>query len=249
MLEILKIQKSTEEIQCKRTQMAEQLMQKSSGIKSPQLTSISTVDLQLLFELYDETFFQNWFQNHFNGKMKFSLSRKMTNSAGKTLCPKNISKIKPGDLVLEIRIGVDFFLYYGQLAKSNTVCGLKTTNSLEALLLVFEHELCHVLEFLLFGKSSCKGVRFKTMAGNMFGHTDSYHKLPTNKQIANKVFGLKIGDAVSFRHKERRLTGLLYNVNKRAVVLVPDRSGMLADRQGKRYTKYYVPLTLLDGIK
>lgn len=249
MIEILKIKKTAAEIAIKRAQVTEQLMQKSSGIKSPQLTSISTADLWLLFEMYDEAFFQNWFKDHYKGKMKFSLSRKMTSSAGKTLCPKNIGKIKPEDLVLEIRMGVDFFLYYGQLAKSNAVCGLKTSNSLEALLLVFEHELCHVLEFLLFGKSSCKGARFKTMAGNVFGHTDSYHKLPTNKQIMNKVFGFKIGDTVSFKHKDKRLTGLLYNIKKRAVVLVPDKNGILADYRGTRYSKYYVPMTLLDISK
>lgn len=249
MLEMLKTKRLAAEIESKRAQVTELLILKSSGIKSLQLAAISTVDLQLLFELYDEIFLQNWFRDHYKGKMKFSLSRKMTRSAGKTMCPKNIGKIKPENLVLEIRIGVDFFLYYGQLAASNIVCGLKAKNSLEALLIVFEHELCHVLEFLLFNKSSCKGARFKTMAGNWFGHTDSYHKLPTNKQIANKVFGFKIGDTVSFEHKERKLTGLLYNVNKRAVVLVSDRNGPLADKRGMRYSKYYVPLTRLDISK
>lgn len=246
MLVLLKTKQSAAEIDSKRGQVKQLLLQKSTGIKEPQLASISTEDLKLLFNLYDEIFFQNWIKYHFIGKMKFSLSSKMTRSAGKTMYPRNIGRIKPEDLVLEIRMGIDFFLYYGQLKKSSIVCGLKANNSLEALLLVFEHELCHVLEFLLFKKSSCKGLRFKAMAGNLFGHTDSYHKLPTNKQIANKVFGFKIGEMVSFKNKEKRLTGLLYNVNKRAVVLVPDKNGLLADRHGMRYSKYYVPLTLLD---
>ena len=246
MLEMLKTKQLTAEIASRRAKVTELLAQKSSAMKSSQLTTISTADLRLLFELYDNVFFKNWFRDNFKGEMKFSLSRRMTRSAGKTMCPKNIGRVKPEDLVIEIRIGVDFFLYYGQLAKSNTVCGLKANSGLEALLFVFEHEICHVLEFLLFNKSSCKGIRFKTIANNMFGHTDSYHRLPTNNQIANKVFGLKIGDTVSFKHKERRLTGLLYNVNKRAAVLVPDRNGPLADKRGLRYSKYYVPLTLLD---
>ena len=246
MLEMLKIKKTAADIDGKRTQIIELLSLKLMGLKSLQLTSITIADLQLLFELYDQVFFDYWFRDQYKGKMKFSLSRKMTRSAGKTMCPKNIGSIKPECLTIEIRIGVDFFLYYGRLTKSSTVCGLKTDNSLEALLFVFEHELCHVLEFVLFHKSSCKGARFKAMSGNMFGHTDSYHKLPTNKQIANKVFGFKIGDTVSFKHKEKRLTGLLYNINKRAVVLVTDRNGSLADRYGTRYSKYYVPLPLLD---
>ena len=147
---------------------------------------------------------------------------------------------KSKEVVFEIRIGVDFFLNYGLLTKSNIVCGLKANSSLEALLLVFEHELCHVIEFLLFNKSSCKGARFKVIAGNIFGHIDSYHKLPTNKQIANKVYGFKIGDSVVFEYKERKLTGFIYNINKRAVLLVPDKNGILA-----RITSYNVCYTKL----
>ncbi len=245
MLEMLMIKQTAKDIENNRTKIIEILFNNSAALKSPQLTSISTSDLSLLFKLYDEVFLQNWLRDHYRGKMKFSLSRKMTKSAGKTMCPKNISRIRPEDLVLEIRLGVDFFLNYGQHSQSNSVCGIKTGSGLEALLLVFEHELCHVLEFLLFNKSSCKGKRFKTMANNVFGHTDSYHKLPTNRQIAAKVLGFKLGDTVTFDFKERKLTGLLHNINKRATVLVPDRKGLLVDKRGTRYSKYYVPLPKL----
>ena len=246
MLEMLKIKQLPAEIDRMRTQVTDQLLKKSSNINSTHLTAISTSDLQLLFNLYDEAFFENWFRDNFKGKMKFSLSRKMTRSAGKTMCPKNIGTIRPEELVLEIRIGIDFFLLNEQGGKSNTVCGLKANSSLEALQLVFEHELCHVIEFLLFHKSSCKYARFKTMANNVFGHTDSYHKLPTHKQIAGKLYGFKIGDTVSFEYKQKRLTGLLYSIHKRAAVLVPDKNGVLVDRRGIRYTKYYVPLPKLN---
>ena len=247
MLEMLKIKQAARDIENNRTKIIEVLSNSSATLKSPQVNSISTADLILLFRLYDEVFLQNWFRDHYKGKLKFSLSRKMTKSAGKTMCPKNIGRIRQEDLVLEIRLGVDFFLNYGHHSQNNTVCGLKTESGLEALLLVFEHELCHVLEFLLFNKSSCKGKRFKTMANNAFGHTDSYHKLPTNRQIAAKVFGFKLGDTVTFEYKERRLTGFLNNINKRATVLVPDRKGPLIDRKGTRYSKYYVPLTKLQA--
>jgi hypothetical protein len=247
MLEMLKIKQAETDIEDNRTKIIKILSNSSATLKSPQLTAISTTDIALLFRLYDEVFLQNWFREHFKGKMKFSLSGKMTKSAGKTMCPKNIGRIRQEDLVLEIRLGVDFFLDYGQHSQSNTVCGIKTESALEALLLFFEHELCHVLEFLLFNKSSCKGKRFKAMANNVFGHTDSYHKLPTNRQIAAREFGFKLGDTVAFDFKERRLTGFLHNINKRATVLVPDRKGPLVDRRGTRYSKYYVPLTKLQA--
>lgn len=247
MLDVLKTKQPLYEIENRRAIITNHLLSHSKTMKSPQLTAISTADLELLFGLYDEIFLQNWFRENYKGRMKFSLSGKMTKSAGKTLCPKSIGKIRQEDLVLEIRLGVDFFLKYGRHSHRNTVCGIETRSGLEALLLVFEHELCHVLEFLLFHKSSCKGKRFKAMANNAFGHTESYHKLPTGMQIANKVYGFKPGDTVSFDFKEKRLTGFIYNINKRATVLVPDRKGPLVDRRGKRYSKYYVPLARLQA--
>jgi hypothetical protein len=247
MLEMLEIKQAAIDIGNNRAKIIKFLSNSSATLKNPKLTAISICDLELLYRLYDEFFFQNWFRDHFMGKIKFSLSRKMTKSAGKTMCPKNIGRIRQEDLVLEIRLGVDFFINYGKHSQNNAVCGIKTGSGLEALLLVFEHELCHVLEFLLFNKSSCKGKRFKTMANNAFGHTDSYHKLPTNRQIAAKVFGFKLGDTVTFDFKEKKLTGFLHNINKRATVLVPDRKGPLVDKRGTRYSKYYVPLTRLQA--
>ena len=248
MPEIIEIEQPLTDIEIRRATVAELLVRKSQNIKSPRLAAISTADLRLLYELYDEVFLQGWFKNNYKGRIKFSFSRMMTKSAGKTICPKNIGKIKPEDLVVEIRIGIDFFLNYGQLSMRNTVCGLKADSGLEALMLVFEHELCHVVEFILYHNSSCAGERFKSMSKNLFGHTESWHKLPTNRQIADKVLGFRIGDTVSFKFKDKKLTGIIYNVRKRATVLVPDSKGMFMDRSGKMYSKYYIPLRLLARV-
>lgn len=230
----------------KRKEVSERLMLKSTGIKDGTISTISTADLKLLYQLYDEVFFENWFKDKYRGELKFSLSRRMTKSAGLTLCPKNINKIKPEELVIEIRIGVDFFFHYDSVKESKSVGGIKTSNSLEALQLVFEHELCHVIEFIHFKKSSCSGERFKALAGNLFGHTESYHKLPTYRQIANQKLGLNLGDTISFAFEGKTLTGILYNINKRATVMVQDKNGNMIGRNGVRYSKYYVPLTQIE---
>lgn len=237
---------SKDDIVNKREEISELFVSKSPNIKNRTISKITTADLELLFDLYDETFLENRFKNNFTGKMKFSLSKRMTKSAGLTLCPKNIGKIKPDKLVIEIRIGIDFFFHYGLVEGRKTVCGIKTNNSLEALQIVFEHELCHVMEFIAFNRSSCKGKRFKAMAGNLFGHTESSHRLPTQRQIAKQKLGLNIGDKVSFTFEGRKLSGVIYNINKRATVLVRNNKGNLADKEGNRYSKYYVPLALLD---
>jgi hypothetical protein len=80
----------------------------------------------------------------------------------------------------------------------------------------------------------------------LFGHTESYHKLPTHRQIASQKLGLDIGDTVSFIFEGKRLKGILYNINKSAIIMVPDKNGTMMDSKGNRYSKYYVPLTLLE---
>lgn len=249
MIDILKTKYSQPEIDNKRREISKLLISQSPNIKSGDVRAISPADLELLFQLYDRIFLQNWFKESFKGKMKFSLSKRMTKSAGMTLYPRNIRKINPEEQAFDIRIGVDFFLQYGQIEGSRTVCGLETGNSLEALQIVFEHELCHVMEFILFKESSCNRERFKTIAGNLFGHTESHHRLPTNRQIAKQKLGLEIGDTVSFTFQGKRFTGILYNINKRATILVRDAKGLFIDPKGRRYSKYYVPLKDLECKK
>ena len=246
MFDILNTRLLNDDIDNKRRKVSKLLIQKSANINNGTISTISIADLKLLFQLYDDIFFENWFKGKYKGELKFSLSKRMTKSAGLTLCPKNIDKIKPEELVIEIRIGVDFLFHYGSVEGNKAVGGVKTSNSLGALQLVFEHELCHVIEFLHFKESNCSKERFKVLANNLFGHTESYHKLPTYRQIAYQKLGLNIGDTVSFTFEGIRLGGILYNINKRATVIVQDKNGPLVDKQGVRYSKYYVPLALIE---
>lgn len=246
MADILDIEYTPEDIGEKRSEIAREMTAISPSIKSSCVNSISEADLRLLYELYDSIFLKGWFASNFMGRMKFSLSKRMTKSAGLTLCPKNAAKIKPEELTIEIRIGVNLIFQYGAVGGSKLVCGIRTNNSLEALLLVFEHELCHAIEFILFKKSSCRGKRFRSIAGRLFGHTERYHALPTARQIAGQKLYKKVGDAVTFNYKGMKLSGFIYSINKRAAVMVRDKSGRYADRQGNLYNKYYVPVALLE---
>ena len=236
---------SSREIKIRRKKVSSDLLAGSGQIKGPSICAISSTDLRLLFDLYDRIFLNNWFAGNYRGEIAFSLSRRMTKSAGKTICRRSADPVRPENMKIEIRIGVDFFLQYNAIEGSKMVCGIPTDSALEALQLVFEHELCHVMEFVLFGESSCSRQRFRTLASHLFGHTESYHKLPTQRQIADRRFGLQIGGAVSFVDGKKELSGVIYNINKRATVLVQDPEGDFIDRRGNRYTKYYVPLPLL----
>ncbi len=237
---------TNESIKNKRNQIRNQLFNQSKYIQTGEIKRISDLDLKILFNLYDDVFFDGYFQKAFKSKLKFSLSTKMTRAAGKTIVPKLMTKIRREDVVFEIRIGINFFFKYLELNRDKRVCGIITKDALEALQIVFEHEICHVIEFYIFGDSNCKKQRFKALANNIFGHSGTYHELPTNREIAHEKYGFKVGDLVMFSFEGNILEGFIYGINKRATVMVPDKKGRYRDSKGKIYTKYYVPL---PGLK
>ncbi|MGE5391288.1 MAG: hypothetical protein ACM3PE_09530 [Deltaproteobacteria bacterium] len=245
MNDILKIRYDDAEVIEKRRQIREAFIKQSADVKSPDIKKISSEDLELLYELYDRIFFQDWFRANFRGTLVFSFSRRMTKSAGITSFPRDIDPSRPSNVAAKVKISMDFILRYGSAKGERSVAGIGTESSLEALQLIFEHELVHVIEFIHFRRSSCKGKRFKTIAHNLFGHTESYHRLPTNQEIARQQLGIVPGDRVSFPFEGIQLEGIVHRINKRATVMVPDRHGSFADKKGNRYAKYYVPLSII----
>jgi hypothetical protein len=237
---------TAETIRKNRAAIAQRFIAQSPNIKDDTITRIAPSDLKILFDLYNEIFFENSFMQNFRGKMRFSLSRRLTRSAGKTFCPKNIGKLRPEEVVIEIRMGVGFFFDYDEVAGEKQVNGLPSQNALEAFQLVFEHDLCHVIEFINFHSSSCSRARFKNIAYRLFGHLESYHQLPTRQRIISEKSGLKIGDSVSFMYGNQRLQGVLYKLNKRATVMVKAKNGNYADREGVRYRRFLVPVEFLS---
>jgi len=235
-----------ETIRIKRKLIADKLKSESETIKTDRIEVISNYDLRLLYEYYDENFFDDWFKNNFKGLFKFTLSRRMTKSAGITKCPKNVKQIPNWQIIIEICIGVDFFFKYDHLEGYKNTCGIESQNSLEALQIIFEHELLHALEFLLYQKSDCKKDRFKETAKYMFGHTQSHHQLPTNHKIIAEKYNINVGDKVRFMFENTRLTGTVNKINKRATVLVLNPDGELVDKYGNKYKKYLVPAQYLE---
>lgn len=246
MLNLFTISYTNAEIMAKRLEVARELIKISPNIEGPVINRMAASDLRLLFGLYDRIFLNEQFAKEYRGQLQFSLSTRLTRTAGKTLCPQNIAPKKPEKLIMEIRLGTGFFFKFHEINSARSVAGIATDSALEALQLVFEHELCHVIEFINFQTSNCKQKRFKTLAHNLFGHTASTHQLPTQQKIAEQKYGFKIGDTVQFKFEDQRYEGILYRINKRATVMVRDKKGTQVDKQGSRYTKYYVPLILLE---
>lgn len=248
MNDILMIRYDAEGVLANRRQVRDLFIQRSANVKNPAIQKIGNKDLELLFEIYDSVFFQDWFSNNFRGRLEFSFSRRMTKSAGITSCPRNIDLSHPASLVIKVKVNQDFILSYGIGQGELSVAGIETESSLEALQLILEHELVHVIEFIHYGRSCCKRNRYKKLAEGLFAHVESYHRLPTNQEIARQKLGIVPGDMISFFFEGKYLDGIVHRINKRATVMVPDRQGDFADKRGKRYAKYYVPLSIIRKI-
>lgn len=242
MVQLLRLEYDKADILLKRKQAGEMLMKCSDNIHHTAIKKISAEDVRKLFYIYDEVFFDNYFKKEYEGRMKFELSRRMTRSAGMTVAPRNIDRMDPKDVVITIKIGIDFIMAYGMDKKCNMVGGIRASNSLEALQIILEHEICHVIEFLAYGHSNCRLHAFKVLSNNLFGHTEGTHGLLNLTKAQLKEKNICIGMKVAFEYNNTMLKGVVYSINKNVMVMVECKSGKYIDKSGVRYEKYYVPV-------
>lgn len=237
---------NAEEIIIKRNVIRNKFIGKSENVKTGNIQCMANEDLRLLFNLYDEEFFHNYFKENLKEDITFSLSTRMTSAAGKTIYSRKMKLLQESERTYEIRMGIKFFFQYYKVDREKIVSGINTKDSLEAFQIVFEHELCHLMEFHLYSQSSCKKLRFKTMVYRIFAHTEVHHQLPSQQEIMSKIHGLVIGQKVCFVNENKKYSGFIYKINKRATVMVKDKKGSYKDVEGNTYSKWYVNFGQLD---
>lgn len=228
--------------------IAETLLRHSSRVRSPNFDAIATDDLARLFALYDARFFEGGIRRLLDAQgavLHFDLSRRLTRSAGQTSRRLVGQKGVHYKIALSTTILFQSFRGDERLLRAN---GVECRDRLAAALRVFEHELVHLIEFLLWADSSCAGARFQDLARNFFGHTCSGHELTTPAVAARERFALVPGDLVTFEHEGQTITGKLNRITRRATILVEDARGP-SYSDGKRYRKFYVPLPLLKKVE
>ena len=176
--------------------------------------------LETLFKLYDAEFFKGQLSNQINkknGTLTFELSNRMKTSAGKCIVSNN-------NFIIRIAKKVLLDSFNNQYQPS--VNGINCHNRIEALLLVFEHELIHLAIYsmnLRLPKTpiySSHGSFFKQLAFAYFQHTKTKHNLqglsslpPLNKS------DFTLNQSVSFVFKKQTLTGIITKLNpKRAAI-------------------------------
>ncbi len=224
------------------------VLSKSKHIDDPNFTTIHPADLELLFAEYDEKFFDGQIRKTLGTvPLHFGLSKRMTSSGGKTA---HYTGRADGKQWFEISVSTTilFGCFGGDDHRPITASGIVCRDRLDALQRVMEHELVHLVEMLLWDKSSCARPRFHSITLRFFGHTENTHQLITPKEKAIIKYGIKPGMAVRFRFDGVERKGVVNRINKRATVLVEDRKGQRYS-DGKQYTKFYIPVQLLEAME
>jgi hypothetical protein len=197
------------------------------------LGSVTAADIELMLRLYDRFFFEGTLWRRIEGRISFAFSNRMTKTAGRVAYNRRKRTYR---LTLSYPLIVRTYAKEGMAFDVN---GVRCTGPLDAMMCVLEHEMVHLVEFELFGSSSCGKRRFKAIAGNLFGHTGTKHSLGVTEERKRAALRIPLGSKVRFEHGGKTYTGTLARVTKRATVVL-DRTC------GCRYEKFYVPLEKLS---
>jgi hypothetical protein len=215
------------------------LLRLSATIREGNFTSLSAEELQLVFTVLDEEFFGGSLAKATVGRLAFRLSERMTSSGG--MLRRKRGRRKWESDTFEIVVSSHLLFLNFREGEQREVNGVPCRDRLDGLMRIMEHEMLHLAETLLRGKSSCRGKWFREAALHLFGHVETTHRLTTTRGLAHQKSGLRIGETVSFKYKGQPFSGRLNRITKRATVLVETPDGTLYS-DGRKYRKFYVPL-------
>ncbi len=238
----------SDEIAARTKQIHAAVLSKSKYIDAANFTTIHPADLEILFAEYDNVFFDEQIRTMLGSiPLHFGLSKRMTSSGGKTAC---YADRKDGRQWYEISVATT--ILFGCFTEDDhrpiSGSGIICRDRLDALQRIMEHEITHLIEMLLWDKSSCAKPRFHSITLRLFGHTENRHQLITPKERAIVKYGIKPGMTVRFRLDGVEHKGVVNRINKRATVLVEDRGGVRYSN-GKHYAKFYVPVQMLEAVE
>jgi hypothetical protein len=242
---------SPEDIAANTREICDTILRESAYIVGGNFAAIHPNDIEQLFDLYDGQFFDGGCRRLLGDTpLEFRLSKRMTQAGGKA--GRRELRDRSGKIVrTEYELAVSTTLLFQTFQEDHrpvVMSGIDCRDRLTALQRVMEHEMTHLVEMLIWVKSSCSATRFQSIANRFFGHTDHRHQLITPRERAFTKFGIKTGDRVSFRIDGQHYVGFVNRITKRATVLVEDEHGEPFS-DGKRYTKFYVPVGMLGPVE
>ncbi|RLS42061.1 MAG: SprT-like family protein [Planctomycetota bacterium] len=237
----LKTQLTPEVVQQRTRVIYEHLLGRSRHLQSGNFRSIHGEDLATLFESYDSAFFRGACLASLGGRrLDFRVSTRMTSAGGKTFhyTPRTSGAKDWYEIAVSAPL---LFQTFRDVNRPVTVCGVSCKDRLEALQRIFEHEMIHLVELVAWKNSECSAPRFQSITSRLFQHREHTHNLITQSERAKVKFGIVAGSRVQFEYEGRLYSGIVNRVTKRATILVEDPGG-LRYSDGKRYTKFYIPL-------
>jgi hypothetical protein len=225
------------------------VLRRSGHIARGNFERIAPADLALLFELYDEHFYAGDLGRLLTASgvpLTFELSARLTRSAGltKRFAARGAAAAARYEISLSTTL---LFQTFQDVERVVRVNGLVCGDRLEAAQRIFEHELTHLLEMLVWGRSNCDQSRFRALVRNYYGHPQTRHDLVTQHERARARFDVRVGDRVAFEFDGARHVGVVNRITRRATVLVEGDAGEVYS-DGKRYVKYYIPLPMLEKV-
>lgn len=236
----------------RRDELRDAILRNSLRINRPNFTQLDERDLQLLFNLTDLSFFAGGLaaitRQAPGRSLTFRVSSRLTRAAGKTFfLQKRSGPDQVGSIGFEIAISTTLLLesFREPDAAAILVCGRPCVDRLDALMRVFEHEVIHLVEFAVWGCSSCARPRFRDLAHRVFDHLGFHHDLITPREAARQRHAIRVGDRVRFRHEGHTVRGRVNRITRRATVLVADPAGRPYS-DGQHYIRYYVPVDRLE---
>ena len=223
-------------------------LKESPYLATANFTSIHLSDVTRLFHRYDRDFFDERIGTALGTTpLRFRLSKRMTSSGGQTASYGVRHRSRHPSFEISVSTTLLFQCFGGDDHRAITVAGVECTDRLEALQLIMEHELVHLIEMLLWQTSRCSAARFQSIAWRFFGHRGHTHALITPRERALTKFGIRPGATVRFVANGTQHTGVVNRVTKRATVLVRDPNGVRYT-DGQRYAKFYVPVEMLESV-
>ncbi|QDV84444.1 hypothetical protein [Planctomycetes bacterium TBK1r] len=232
-----------------RRQIYEQMLLTSRCIDGPNFQKVSPEDVSRMIRLYDDRFFDGQILSAASAEgISFQLSSRMTSVGGKlvTQYPEgNYDGRRQFELVLSSTL---LFQTFEDVSRPIEVAGCVCHDRLEAMQRIAEHEFVHLIEMLIWNDGNCSEARYQSIAHRYFGHTDYQHNLITQRERAAVRFNIRVGDDVVFHHEGHRMQGRINRITRRATVLVPNPAGQKFS-DGKRYSRYYVPLERLRRVE
>ncbi|HVX29936.1 MAG TPA: hypothetical protein VHA53_05610, partial [Nitrolancea sp.] len=170
---------SAAEIRAQTAEIHALVVRESKWMDAANFTAFHPADLRRLFDEYDRRFFDGGCREALGEcRLTFRISRRLTSTAGLTTCrkPRNGS---PQSFDIAMSSTLLFQTFAADDHRAIEVNGLTCRDRLEAMQRVFEHELVHLIEMLVWDTSNCAAGRFQSIVASHFGHTDYRHRLIT----------------------------------------------------------------------